>query len=171
MNKHIILTKARLNLIYITSEHIFMDIKNCEEKFELEDFMELYEIIREWSYLMQLKIHGFEIDKKTFPDTEDSIQPKLEKAINAFCFLGDDCILRMADIMNENEEELVVTLFSWLMLPTFNVKNLLLMMGLLLIFGDKIDNKCLALQDFMPLIKEAITIVRIATGTTEDLSF
>ena len=79
MDKNIILAKARLCLIYITSEHVFADIENCDEKFELEDFIEFYEIVREWNTLMQLKIHGYEIDQQTFPDKNMTFDQNLKK--------------------------------------------------------------------------------------------
>ena len=172
MDKRIILAKARLCLIYITSEHIFTDIENCEDKFELEDFVEFYEIVREWNILMQLKIHGYEIDQQTFPDKKDDIRPKLEKAVNAFCFMEDDCIFRLAELMSKDEEYLVMSLFAWMLAPFQNIKNLMLVSYLLSIFDLKLKKEYLqVLREFKPLVREAIEIFSIAIDATEDLSF
>lgn len=171
MDKDIILAKARICLVYITSEHIFNDIENCDEKFELEDFIEFYEIVREWNMLMQLKIHGYEIDRQTFPDKEDDLQPKLEKAVNAFCFMGDDCIFRLGELMSKDEDYLASSLFAWMITPHQNIKNLLLISELLSVFDLKLNKECLYLRGFKPLIREAIGIFRVMCDATKDISF
>ena len=171
MNKKIIMAKARLSLLYFTSELIYQDIRQCDDVWELEDYLELYEIIKEWSFILELKIQNYEIDKKIFPEREEVIEPKLDKAMNTFCVLGEDCILSLAEFMNEHEENHVSRMFAWLYVPLRNIKNLLLLSELLSLLDLKVEKHCKHLRQYRSLIGDAIMFSRKAIGCAEDLQF
>ena len=46
MKKSIILAKARLSLVYLTSGNIFSEIANCDDRFELEDYLEILKSLK-----------------------------------------------------------------------------------------------------------------------------
>ena len=175
MKKHIILTKARLSLIYFTSEMIFCDIRQCEEEFELEDFIELYDIMKEWSFVLEARVNKIQLEKqndfeKEF-DIDDEITPELEKLMNALCILNEDSILIIAELMDKREHNFVSRATSWLFVPNRNIKKLLLLLELLVLISFKKCGNCKMLLQLYPAVKEAIAVVREAYDCVEDLRF
>ena len=162
-----------MNLLYITSELIFSDIKNCEDEFELDDFMELFEIFREWSFCLEFKINRTMDDKQVFPDREEELDKKIDKLTNAFCVLMDDSMSNIAELMDDMDkfENLTSRLFTWLLIPTRNVKNLLLFSEFLGILKDKKSPNCEVLQGFASVVNDVIDVVRLQTDSVEDLQF
>ena len=175
MKKDIIFAKARLSLIYFTSEMIFCDIKQCEEAFELDDFIEVYDIIREWSFMLEARINKIQLEKqndfeKEF-DIDDEITPELEKLMNAFCILNEDSILIIAELMDKQQYDLISRATAWLFVPNRNIKKLLLLSELLVLISFKKCGNCKMLLQLYPVVKEAIAVVREAYDCVEDLRF
>lgn len=175
MKKDIIFTKARLSLIYFTSEMIFCDIKQCEEAFELDDFIEVYDIIREWSFMLEARINKIQLEKQNdFEeefDVDDEITPELEKLMNAFCILNEDSILIIAELMDKQQYDLISRATAWLFVPNRNIKKLLLLSELLVLISFKKCGNCKMLLQLYPVVKEAISVVREAYDCVEDLRF
>ncbi len=175
MKKDIIFTKARLSLIYFTSEMIFCDIRQCEEVFELDDFIELYDIIKEWSFVLEARINKIQLEKQNYFEEEmevdDEITPKLEKLMSAFCVLNEDSILIIAELMDKQQYDLISRATSWLFVPSRNIKKLLLLSELLVLISFKKCDKCKILLQLYTVVNEAIALVRETYDCVEDLRF
>ena len=171
MKKSIILAKARLSLVYLTSGNIFSEIANCDDRFELEDYLEIFEIIKKWCVVLELKINGLEIDKKIFSEYEYAIKPKEETAVNAFCALNSDFVHDLAEAIQKHEDDHCSRLKTWIYIPARHIKNLLLVSVLFSSFDDENIKCCCKLCQLKPMVEESVNSHKIALGCDIDITF